>query len=86
MASLDAEAAPIRRRVVLAKAGFAVGAAVVFGTALALARAHNPGHSKQRLRPLSASRSYLAAVRKNIGDAGIIQPALSSPTAATNLS
>jgi len=89
MASLDAEGsrlAPTRRRVALAKAGFAIGAAVVFGTALAVARAHHPGHPKERLQPLSASRSYIEAVRRNLGDTGIVQPALSSPVAATNVS
>jgi hypothetical protein len=72
--------------VTLAKAGFAVAAAIVFGTALGLARAHHPGHSKERLRPLAVTPSYLAFVRENLGDAEIIQPALSSPQAATNLS
>ena len=89
MASVDAEdsrLAPIRRRVTLAKIGFAVGAAIVFGTALTVARAHQPGHSKQRLRPLGASREYFAAVRGEIGDTGIVHPPLLSPTAATNLS
>lgn len=89
MASLDAEGsrlAPIRRRVALAKAAFAVGAAIVFGSATAAARANKPGQLKQRLRPLAATPSYFAAVRKEIGDTGIVQPPLSSPTAATNLS
>lgn len=89
MASLDAEGsrlAPIRRRVRLAKAGFALGAALVFGTALAVARLHHPGQSKERLRPLGATRSYFEGVAANIGDAGIVRPPLSSPTAATNVS
>jgi hypothetical protein len=89
MPSLDAEGgrlAPIRRRVTLAKAGFVVGAAAVFGTALAVARAYHPGQPKPRFRPLSASTKYLAAVQKNVGDAGIVQPALSSPTVATHVS
>jgi hypothetical protein len=78
--------APTRRRVALAKAAFAAGAAIIFGTALALARAHHPGRAKLRLRPLAASPSYFATVTKLIGDPGIVQAPVSSPTAATNLS
>ena len=89
MASPEAEGrrlAPVRRRMALAKAAFAVGAAFVFGTALAVARLHHPGQPKQRLQPLGATQDYFDAVRKNIGDTGIVQPPLSSPTAATNVS
>jgi hypothetical protein len=89
MASPDAEGsrlAPVRRRIALAKAGFAVGAALVFGTALAVARWHHPGQPKERLRPLAATQHYFDGVAANIGDAGIVQPPLSSPTAATNVS
>jgi hypothetical protein len=76
---------PIRRRVVVAQAGLALGGAVVFGAAMLLARAHSPGHTKQRLhlRPLAASSRYLATVRADLGDAGIIRHPLASPAAAT---
>lgn len=70
----------------LAKRGFVLGAAIVFGTAIALARAHQPGQSTERLRPLGARWSYFKGVANNIGDAGIVRPPLSSPSAATNVS
>ena len=81
-----ARAAAIRRRVTLAKAGLALGGVGVFGAAVILSRANDPGHPKERLRPLAASPSYVAAVHENLGDIWIIRPALSSPTAATHQS
>jgi hypothetical protein len=85
----DAEGArlpAVRRRMTVAKAGLAVGGAAVFGAALVLARANDPGRPKQRLRPLAASPRYTAAVRKILKETGIIRPALSSPAAATGQS
>jgi hypothetical protein len=70
----------------VAKAGLAVAGAAVFGAALVLARANDPGHPKQHLRPLAASPGYFAAVRKALRETGVVRPALSSPTAATGQS
>jgi len=89
VASFDPAAgrlAPIRRRIVLAKFGLALGGAVVFGTALALSRANSPGHSKQHLRPLAPTRRYVADVRKTVGEPGVIHPPVSTPAAATGQS
>ena len=77
--------APIRRRVALAKTGLALAGAVVFGAALGLSRAHNPGHTKV-VKPLAPSPGYVAAVRENVGDTGIIDPPVSTPSAATGQS
>jgi hypothetical protein len=89
MASIDPETsrlAPVRRRVARAKVGLIVGGTLVFGAAMALSRLHDAGHPKQHLRPLSASRRYLATVQANDIDAGEIWKALESPSAATHAS
>jgi hypothetical protein len=77
---------PVPRRVALAKAALAIAAAAAFGGAVALSKLHNAGHSKQPLRPLGPSRDYAAAVRKQVGSTGVIEPPLSSPSAATHVS
>ena len=75
-----------RRRITVAKAVLAIGAAAVFGGVLALTRLHNPGHPKPRpLRPLGVSRDYADTVHKTIGP-GAIQRPLRSPSAATHVS
>ena len=77
---------PVQRRVRAAKAALAIAAAAVFGGAVGLSRLHNPGHSKQPLRPLGALPGYRAAVRKTVGSTGVIDPAVASPSAATHVS
>jgi hypothetical protein len=77
---------PIQRRVALAKAALAIAAAAAFGGAVALSRVHNAGHTKQPLRPLGALPGYRATVRKNVGSTGVIEPPVSSPSAATHVS
>lgn len=78
--------APVRRRVALAKAALAIGAAAAFGAAVALAKVHNAGHSKQPLRPLAPSADYAATVHKEVGSPGMIDPPIASPSAATHVS
>jgi len=77
---------PIRRRVVVAKAVLAIGAAAAFGSAVALSRLHNAGHTKQPLRPLGVLPGYRASVRKNVGSTGVIEQPVASPSAATHVS
>ena len=78
---------PVRRRVAVAKAVLAIGAAAAFGGALALSRQHSPGHPKGRLRPLGVLPGYVTAVRRNLGiHAGVIEPPVASPSAATHVS
>jgi hypothetical protein len=78
--------APVRRRVAVAKAALAIGAAAAFGAAIALAKVANAGHSKQPLRPLGPSRDYIATVHKRVGTPGLIDPPEASPSAATHVS
>ncbi|MGH3054683.1 MAG: hypothetical protein ACRDL7_06865 [Gaiellaceae bacterium] len=77
---------PVRRRVAVAKAALAIGAAAAFGAAVALAKVHNAGHSKQPLSPLAPTSDYVAAVRKDVGGTGAIEPSVASPSAATHVS
>jgi len=78
---------PVRRRVAVAKAALALGAAAVFGGVVALTRQHVPGHPKPRpLRPLGVSPGYAATVRKRIGNSGAIQAPIRSPSTATHVS
>jgi Ni,Fe-hydrogenase I small subunit len=89
VATADAEPRriePVRRRVAVAKAVLAIGAAAAFGGAVALSRWHNSGHSKQPLRPLAPSRRYREAVHTKVGTPGIIDPPIASPSAATHVS
>jgi hypothetical protein len=78
--------APVRRRVALAKRGFALAGALVFGSALGFSRINQPGHPKQHLRPLRALPRFVAGVRANQVDPGIIAHVLKSPDAATGQS
>ena len=57
-----------------------------FGAAVALAKVHNAGHSKQPLRPLAPSSDYVASVVKKVGNTGVIDPPIASPSAATHVS
>lgn len=77
---------PVRRRVALAKAGFVVGAALVFGAAMAFSRAHHPSKPKPHLHPLSAPGSFVSEVRGQHLDPGQIEPAVEPPSSATGLS
>ena len=76
---------PVRRRVAVAKAVLAIGAAAAFAGALALSRQHSPSKPKVRLPPLGVLPGFAAQVRK-IGGPGAIRPPLASPAAATHVS
>jgi hypothetical protein len=76
----------VRHRVVVAKAVLAIGAAAAFGGAVVLARLHDAGHSKDRLRPLVPSSRYAARVHNEVGTPGIIDPPVASPSAVTHVS
>lgn len=77
---------PVQHRIRVAKAVLAIAAAGVFGGAVGLSKLHNAGHSKQPLRPLGVLPNYRAAVQKKVGSTGVIDPAVSSPSAATHVS
>ena len=77
---------PVRRRVAVAKAALAIGAAAAFGTAIALAKVANAGHSKRPLAPLGPSPDYVATVHRTVGTPGMIDPPEASPDAATHVS
>jgi hypothetical protein len=78
---------PTRHRVALAKAALGIGAALAFGGALALSRLyHAAGQSKQPVGRLAPTHDYVAAVRKDVGSAGIIDPPLAFPTYSTHVS
>jgi hypothetical protein len=87
--ALDDEAArlaPVRRRIARAKTGLVVCGALVFGAAMAFSRLNDPGHPKQRLRPLAASPRFFAIVRAHGIEPGLVMPALKTPSAATKQS
>jgi hypothetical protein len=70
---------PARRRASLAKAALAAAGACVFVAAAALARVAYPGHAKRPARPLSAPKRFVAIVRQNQLQAGILAPAQAPP-------
>ena len=68
-------------QVVLAAAGIAV-----FGSAMALARTTQAGHSRRALQPLAAPAAFERAVRHDRLQSGIIAPAQAPAQAQTHLS
>jgi len=67
-----------RAKILLAGAG--VG---VFVVASALARVSNAGHHKQSLHPLVAPPRFVAVVKQNLLEAGLVAPPQAPPGAAT---
>ena len=70
---------PVRRRVRIARLGLVGGAALLFGSSMALARVHFPGHHKQGVTPLAPPQNLLDVVRRDQLQAGILAPAEAPP-------
>lgn len=71
--------APARRRAAVAKVVLGVGGVCSFLTAAALARVAFPGHAKRHSRSLSPPKRFVAIVRQNQLEAGILAPAQAPP-------
>ena len=72
-----------RRRAAAAKVGVAGVALVGFAAALGLSRLYYAGHPKAPLQPLTAPPHYVAIVRQNLLQAGIVAATQAPPGAAT---
>lgn len=70
---------PVRRRVRIARLGLVGGAALLFGSSMALARVHFAGHHKQGVTPLAPPQNLLDVVRQDQLQAGILAPAEAPP-------
>jgi hypothetical protein len=69
-----------------AKVAVGTLAALVFGFAFVGAKAHAPGHSKHRARPLAAPASFERAVRRSALSGGQIAPPVQPPPVVTSTS
>jgi hypothetical protein len=85
-ATRESRLAAPRRRARLAKTALGAGGAVVFGTAMLLARVSYGGHPKRPPQPLGAPPHFVDVVRRNLLEAGIVAPAQAPPDAATSVS
>ena len=61
-------------------------ALLVFGAAFVGAKAHAPGHTRHKARPLAAPPSFERAVRRSVAQGGQIAPAVAPPPVATSTS
>jgi hypothetical protein len=75
-----------RRRARAAQIVLAAAGVAVFGSAMALARTTQAGHTRRALRPLAAPASFERIVRRDQLQAGVIAPAQASAQAQTHLS
>ena len=69
-------------------AKFAVGAlaTLVFGVAFVGAKAHAPGHARNRLQPLAAPAAFEQALRHGALSGGRIAPPVQPPPVVTSTS
>jgi hypothetical protein len=74
------------RRAGVAKAALAAGGALLFGAAMLFARVSYAGHPKRPPSPLAAPARFVAVVRENLLQAGIVEPAEAPPDAETSVS
>ena len=74
------------RRARYAKHTLVLASALAFAAALMLARGSYAGHAKHSLRPLSAPPRFVAIVRTNRLQAGVVAPAEAPPGAETSVS
>ena len=74
---------PVRRRVTVAKVVLGAAGVAVFGGAMGLAKLSYGGHQKQRPTTLTPPNRFVAIVKANQLEAGIIAPAGLPPGAAT---
>lgn len=75
-----------RRRAHRAKILLVGAGAGAFVLASVLARASNAGHGKQALHPLVAPPRFVAVVKENLLEAGLVAPPEAPPGAATGTS
>ena len=61
-------------------------ATLVFGVAFVGAKAHAPGHTRHRVRPLAAPASFELAVRRSALAGGQIAPPMQPPPVVTSTS
>ena len=69
-----------------AKVGVGALATLVFAFAFVGAKAHAPGHTRQRVRPLAAPASFERAVRRSALGGGRIAPPVQPPPVVTSTS
>lgn len=72
-----------RRRAHLAKLVLAGAATAAFVASAALARVAYPGHHKKAVKALSPPQRFVAIVRQNQLQSGILAPAQADPSVAT---
>jgi hypothetical protein len=82
----DSRIAPARRRAATAKLALGLASAATFAVALTLARVSHGGQAKPVLQSLAAPPSFVAVVRQDQLQAGILAPASAPPGAATSVS
>lgn len=70
----------------MAKVGFGLAGAVVFGVSMVFARVTYAGHSKRPIRPLPVPPRFYSVIRQNLLQGGIVAPATAPPDAATSSS
>jgi hypothetical protein len=86
MPSSPSRIAAARRRADAAKVLLAACGLALFGTSMALARANQAGHVRHAVRPLQAPRTFVAAVRSDQLEGGIVAPPQAPPSAVTAVS
>jgi hypothetical protein len=84
--STDSRIERARHRARTAQTALGGLALVVFGAAFVGAKAHAPGHSKGKAKPLGAPSSFERAVRRSVAPGGQIAPAVKPPPVATSTS
>ena len=72
-----------RQRARGAKTAIGALALLVFGVAFVGAKAHAPGHTKGRAKPLGAPHSFERAVHRSVVQGGQIAPAVQPPPVAS---
>lgn len=75
-----------RARARNAKAVIGAGTLLIFGVAFVGAKAHAPGHTKGKSKPLAAPKSFEQAVKRSVAQGGQIAPAVQPPPVATSTS
>jgi hypothetical protein len=78
--------AAARARARGAKVVLAAFTSLVFGVAFVGARAHAPGHTKHRAKPLAAPSAFERAVRRSVLASGEIAPPMQPPPVVTSTS
>jgi hypothetical protein len=82
----DSRIGPARRRAAAAKVVLGAGGLVAFALAMGFARVSQSGHPKHHLQSLSAPPRFLAVVRSDQLQAGILGPASAPPDATSGVS